>query len=83
MHEEGVWALAMDEDFQTIYSGGRDRKVYATELNQCMYFLYILLPLSSAYTCTCIPSCTCMYVHVCMYMYVCTCMYVHVHIFSH
>ena len=29
-----MWALAVDEHFQTIYSGGRDRRVYATELNQ-------------------------------------------------
>ena len=32
MHEEGVWALAVDPDFQTFYSGGREKKVYATEL---------------------------------------------------
>ena len=34
MHEEGVWTLAADEKFQTIYSSGRDKKVYAIELNQ-------------------------------------------------
>ena len=34
MHEEGVWALAADEAFQIIYSGGRDKKVYAIELSQ-------------------------------------------------
>ena len=32
MHEEGVWSLASDDTFQVIYSGGRDKKVYATEL---------------------------------------------------
>ena len=34
MHEEGVWTLAADEGFETIYSGGRDKKVYAIELSQ-------------------------------------------------
>ena len=32
VHEEGVWALAVDEEFKTFYSGGRDKRVYATEL---------------------------------------------------
>ena len=32
IHEEGVWALAVDNEFTTFYSGGRDKKVYATEL---------------------------------------------------
>ena len=32
MHEEGVWALAVDEEFTTFYSGGREGKVFATEL---------------------------------------------------
>ena len=42
MHEEGVWALASDDVFQTVYSGGRDKKVYAIELNQgiIMYGTY-------------------------------------------
>ena len=40
MHEEGVWALAADEVFQTVYSGGRDKKVYAIELNQGIYTLW-------------------------------------------
>ena len=34
VHDEGVWALAVDEDFNVFYSGGRDRRVCATELNQ-------------------------------------------------
>lgn len=37
MHEEGVWTLAADEEFQTVYSSGRDKKVYAIELNQGIY----------------------------------------------
>ncbi len=32
IHEEGVWALAVDNEFTTFYSGGRDKKVYATEV---------------------------------------------------
>ena len=37
MHEEGVWSLAVDDSFQTVYSGGRDKKVYAIELCQGVY----------------------------------------------
>ena len=33
MHEEGVWALAVDEDFNTFYSGGKEGKVFATEID--------------------------------------------------
>jgi len=32
MHDEGVWALAVDDEFTTFYSGGREGKVFATEL---------------------------------------------------
>ena len=34
MHDGGVWALAVDEEFNTFYSGGRDRRVCVTELTQ-------------------------------------------------
>jgi len=27
-----VWTLAVDEEFTTFYSGGREEKVFATEL---------------------------------------------------
>ena len=33
MHEEGVWALAVDEEFNTFYSGGKEGKVFATEID--------------------------------------------------
>ena len=49
MHEEGVWALAADDVFQTVYSAGRDRKVYAVELSQGIYIcstLYYLVNMS-------------------------------------
>ena len=32
MHDEGVWALVVDDEFTTFYSGGREGKVFATEL---------------------------------------------------
>ena len=32
VHDEGVWALTADEEFEVFYSGGRDRQVCATEL---------------------------------------------------
>ena len=79
MHEEGVWALEMDEDFQTIYSGGRDRKVYATELNQCMYCTSIYMytfGLYAEYNCTCIfVNETGIYMYMYMYMVHMYCMY--------
>lgn len=34
VHDEGVWALAVDEEFTAFYSGGRDKRVCVTELNQ-------------------------------------------------
>ena len=34
MHDEGVWSLEVDEEFRTVYSSGRDRRVCATELTQ-------------------------------------------------
>ena len=33
VHDEGVWALAADDSFSTVFSAGRDRKVCATELD--------------------------------------------------
>uniref|UniRef100_A0AAY4AMB0 WD repeat-containing protein 48 n=1 Tax=Denticeps clupeoides TaxID=299321 RepID=A0AAY4AMB0_9TELE len=32
VHDEGVWALQVDDAFTHIYSGGRDRKIYCTDL---------------------------------------------------
>lgn len=32
VHDEGVWALQANEAFTHVYSGGRDRKVYCTDL---------------------------------------------------
>ena len=32
VHDEGVWALQVDEAFTTVFSGGRDRRVWATDL---------------------------------------------------
>lgn len=32
VHDEGVWALQANEAFTHIYSGGRDRKIYCTDL---------------------------------------------------
>ncbi|TKR57587.1 hypothetical protein L596_030269 [Steinernema carpocapsae] len=32
-HSEGVWALQVDSSFSYVYSGGRDRRVYRTALN--------------------------------------------------
>ena len=43
VHEEGVWSLAADEGFQTVYSGGRDKKIYATELNQGKETIYFVV----------------------------------------
>ena len=40
IHEEGVWALAVDSCFQRFYSAGRDQKVYVTELNVGEWMLY-------------------------------------------
>ncbi|KAK0418585.1 hypothetical protein QR680_013655 [Steinernema hermaphroditum] len=34
-HTEGVWALQADASFSQVYSGGRDRRVYRTTLNDC------------------------------------------------
>lgn len=34
VHDEGVWALDVSEDFNTFYSGGRDKRVCMTELRQ-------------------------------------------------
>lgn len=31
-HDEGVWALAANDTFTTIYSGGRDRKLYMIDV---------------------------------------------------
>ena len=31
-HSEGVWALQTDEAFSRVYSSGRDRNVWATDL---------------------------------------------------
>jgi len=33
-HSEGVWALQTDEAFSRVYSSGRDRNVWATDLRQ-------------------------------------------------
>lgn len=32
VHEEGVWALQVNEAFTHVYSGGRDKKIYCTDL---------------------------------------------------
>uniref|UniRef100_A0A6I8RD51 WD repeat-containing protein 48 n=1 Tax=Xenopus tropicalis TaxID=8364 RepID=A0A6I8RD51_XENTR len=32
VHDEGVWALQVNEGFTHVYSGGRDRKIYCTDL---------------------------------------------------
>uniref|UniRef100_A0AAY5KIU5 WD repeat-containing protein 48 n=1 Tax=Esox lucius TaxID=8010 RepID=A0AAY5KIU5_ESOLU len=32
VHDEGVWALQVNEAFTHIYSGGRDKKIYCTDL---------------------------------------------------
>lgn len=32
VHDEGVWALQVNEAFTHVYSGGRDRKIYCTDL---------------------------------------------------
>uniref|UniRef100_A0A8C1I3R3 WD repeat-containing protein 48 n=1 Tax=Cyprinus carpio carpio TaxID=630221 RepID=A0A8C1I3R3_CYPCA len=32
VHDEGVWALQVNEAFTHIYTGGRDRKIYCTDL---------------------------------------------------
>ena len=34
VHDEGVWALAVSEDFNTFYSSGRDKRVCMTELSE-------------------------------------------------
>lgn len=34
VHDEGVWSLAVDENFSCFYSGGRDKRVCFTELQQ-------------------------------------------------
>jgi len=31
-HQEGVWTLQADENFNIVYSGGRDRRIWATDL---------------------------------------------------
>ena len=33
-HSEGVWALQTDEAFSRVFSSGRDRNVWATDLRQ-------------------------------------------------
>ncbi|XP_017490846.1 PREDICTED: WD repeat-containing protein 48 [Rhagoletis zephyria] len=33
-HQEGVWTMQTNEAFSVVYSGGRDRRVVATELRQ-------------------------------------------------
>ena len=32
IHEEGVWCLQANESFNTVYSGGKDKKVFVTDL---------------------------------------------------
>ena len=32
IHEEGVWCLQANESFSTVYSGGKDKKVFVTDL---------------------------------------------------
>ena len=32
VHDEGVWALQANDMFTIVFSGGRDRKVWATDL---------------------------------------------------
>ncbi|KAB0390541.1 hypothetical protein E2I00_017560 [Balaenoptera physalus] len=32
VHDEGVWALQVNDTFTHVYSGGRDRKIYCTDL---------------------------------------------------
>lgn len=32
VHDDSVWALQANESFTTVYSGGRDRRVWATDL---------------------------------------------------
>lgn len=32
VHDEGVWALQVNDAFTHVYSGGRDRKIYCTDL---------------------------------------------------
>lgn len=32
VHDEGVWALQANDTFSMVYSGGRDQRVWATEL---------------------------------------------------
>lgn len=34
LHADSVWSLLVSDDFSTIYSGGRDRRVYRTQLDQ-------------------------------------------------
>ena len=34
VHDEGVWSLVVDEQFQVFYSSGRDKRICATELTQ-------------------------------------------------
>ncbi|KAF6021880.1 WDR48 [Bugula neritina] len=36
-HTEGVWSLAVNESFSTVYSAGRDKNVWATDLSNTGY----------------------------------------------
>ncbi|GMS89363.1 hypothetical protein PENTCL1PPCAC_11538 [Pristionchus entomophagus] len=41
-HDEGVWTLEVDSSFSTVFSAGRDRRVYRTSLIDCSSeFLFI------------------------------------------
>lgn len=34
IHNEGVWTMCVNEAFSKVYSGGKDCRVYATDLNK-------------------------------------------------
>lgn len=34
VHDEGVWTMAVDSNFQYVYSGGKDRKVYYSDISE-------------------------------------------------
>ena len=40
IHEEGVWCLASNDSFSTIFSGRRDRKVFITDLRSERHALF-------------------------------------------
>ena len=37
MHEQGVWCLAVDDSFRYLFSAGKDKRIFLTDMSEGTY----------------------------------------------